>query len=351
MADQTKLILKSISWADYSSLVNNNTLDPKTLYFINDKGQIYTHGKLYGGKWEFYSTLPLYPELNTLYISNTDLSTKIWDGTNWHVVSKGYTLSIGHSSDDTLIPTAKAVYDFVTSYTPGGGGGVSSISWNSTNEQIEYEIGDATRTVPLTGLAHDPSYDQSTRTLTIPVVGGSAVSVQLEDSVVTAGKYNAATNEIWLSIADDGSYDDPDKVIKIPVSGLVDIYTGDDTDSIEVDVTNNVITADARISSKAGNILSIEHTSGQEGLYVPDPSSAIAGKASKVASGNAGKIIVADVNGDNALGTASIGGVTLDPTNPDSTKVSTEAAVVAFGQSVEAAANAYADGLVEWVNW
>lgn len=350
MADQTKLILKSISWTDYSSLVNNNTLDPKTLYFINDKGQIYTHGKLYGGKWEFYSTLPLYPELNTLYISNTDLSTKIWDGTNWHVVSKGYTLSIGHSSDDTLIPTAKAVYDFVTSYTPGGGGGVSSITWNSTDEQIEYEIGEATRTVPLTGLAHDPSYDQSTRTLSIPVIGGNTVSVQLEDSVVTAGKYNAATNEIWLSIADDGSYDDPDKVIKIPVSGLVDIYTGDDTDSIEVnvDTTTNVITADAKISGKLNNILTIERTSGQEGLYVPDTS---IGKASKVASNHAGEIIVADVNGDNALSSKTIGGATLDPTNPDSTKVATEAAVVAFGQSVETAANTYADGIVEWQNW
>ena len=351
MANQTKLTLKSITWAAYNTLVTNNTLDNSTLYFINDRGQIYTHGKLYGGKYEFYSTLPQYPELNTLYISNTDLSTKIWDGTNWHDVSKGYTVTIGSSSTDALIPTAKAVYDFVTAYTPGGGGGVSSISWDATDEELDYEIGGITHNVPLTGLAHDPSYDQSTRTLTIPVVGGNTVSVQLEDCVVTAGKYNSATQEIWLSIADDGSYTDPDKVIKIPVSGLVDIYTGGSTDSTSVSVSNNVITSDVNISSKSGNILTIEHTSGEEGLYVPDPSSAIAAKANKVGSGHNNQIIIADSNGDNSASGKTIGGATLDPTNPDSTIVATEAAVVAFGQSIETAANTYADGIVEWVNW
>lgn len=134
MADERKLVLKSIIWSDYNTLVNNNTLDPRTLYFITDKGFLYTHNKLYSGKYEFYSSLPLNPELNTLYINENDLSAMIWNGTDWQDTAKGYSLTVDQHSTHDTIPTSKAVYDLVSTYSPSGGTSVhvdTTAHWNA----------------------------------------------------------------------------------------------------------------------------------------------------------------------------------------------------------------------------
>lgn len=139
MADQRKLILKSITWSDYNTLVNNNTLDPKTLYFITDKGFLYTHNKLYSGKYEFYTTVPQNPELNTLYINQANMSAMIWDGTDWVETAKGYSLSVDEYSTHDTVPTSKAVYDLVSTYTPGGGTSVhidTTANWNAQSTLI-----------------------------------------------------------------------------------------------------------------------------------------------------------------------------------------------------------------------
>ena len=104
------LILERISNESYQTKKTGNTLDDNTIYFVYDKGVLYTHNELYSGKYELVDELPDVPELNTVYILNDTLEAKMYDGTEYRVVAKGYSSIIDENSDDSTVPTSKAVY-------------------------------------------------------------------------------------------------------------------------------------------------------------------------------------------------------------------------------------------------
>ena len=122
--------------------------------------------------------------------------------------------------------------------------------------------GDAPVTTTLTGVVHDATYDAETRTISLPVFGGDALTINLgKDLVVTSGKYDAKTKEIQLTITSGD-------VIKIPVGSLIDIYTGLATSTAEVTVSDeNKISVRVKVSAKANNSITIE----EDGLYVAVP--------------------------------------------------------------------------------
>ena len=228
-----KLILEKISIADYASKVTNNTIDSQTIYWLNN-GTIYVGNKLYGGKISLISEDPQYPEQNVIYINSSDFSGKIWNGLSYDTITKGYTVTITDTSTDELMPTAKAVATYVQNKiadVAASGTGVTALSYVN-NGQLAMTKDGTNSTIDLTGMTYSPTYDATTKKLTIPVVGSSALEVSLaQDTVVKAGKYNEDTDEIWLTIAEDGTYDDETKLIKIPVQGLIDVYTGKETNT------------------------------------------------------------------------------------------------------------------------
>jgi hypothetical protein len=361
-----KLTLEKISVAAYNDKVTASTIDSKTIYWRED-GTIYVGGSLYGGKFSFISTEPAYPEQNTLYINTTTLTGKVWNGVSWDTVTKGYTTNIADDSTDELMPTAKAVATYVQNKiadVAASGTGVTSLSYIS-NGQLAMTKDGTNSTIDLTGMTYSPTYDSVTKKLTIPVVGSSALEVSLaQDTVVKNGKYNEATNEIWLTIADDGSYDDDTKLIKIPVSGLIDVYTGKATNTATTTVSaTNEISVDVKISAESGNSLITK----DDGLYVSVPSDTT--KVNKVDVGHVDEIITATADGYIKLSGTKVGGSTLSST-PDVNTVATEAAVKTYADAVATnalnnakaytdsiatttlqSAKDYADGLIEWKNF
>ena len=214
-------------------------------------------------------------------------------------------------------------------------------------------------------MTYAPTYDETTRKLTIPIVGSSALEINFaKDTAVTAGKYNEDTNEIWLTLAEDRSYTDESKLIKIPAQGLIDIYTGKETTTTTTAVSEtNEISVDVKISAEAGNSLSVK----DDGLYVNVPSDT--NKLDKVTTGHVDEIITANADGTIKTSGKSIGGDTLVPT-PDANTIATEAAVKSYADTVSAtalsnaktyadngdtstlgSAKEYADGLITWINW
>lgn len=362
----TKLILEKISVADYATKVTNSTVDSQTIYWLND-GTIYVGNKLYGGKISLISADPEYPEQNTLYINSTTLSGKVWNGVSYDSVIKGYTTTVLDNDTDELMPTAKAVATYVQNKiadVAASGTGVTALSYVS-NGQLAMTKDGTNSTIDLTGMTYSPTYNSTTKKLTIPVVGSSALEVNLaQDTVVKAGKYNEATDELWLTIADDGTYDDETKLIKIPVSGLIDVYTGKATNTATVTVSDtNEISVDVKISAEAGNSLSAK----DDGLYVSVPSDAT--KIDKVESGHVDEVITATADGGIKLSGTKVGGATLAST-PDATTLATEVSVKTYADSVGQSALSsaqtyadsvgsttlqsakdYADGLIEWKNF
>lgn len=361
-----KLTLEKISVANYEQKVAASTIDSQTIYWL-DNGTIYVGNKLYGGKVSLITDDPTYPEQNVLYINTSTFAGKTWNGVSYDTVFKGYTTSVLDTSTDDLMPTAKAVATYVQNKiadVTASGAGVTALSYVS-NGQLSMTKDGTNSTIDLTGMTYSPTYDSSTKKLTIPVVGGSALEVSLaQDTVVKAGRYNEATDELWLTIAEDGTYDDETKVIKIPVSGLIDVYTGKATNTATTTVSaTNEISVDVKISAESGNSL----TAKDDGLYVSVPSDAT--KIDKVEAGHVDEIITADADGDIKLSGVKVGGATLAAT-PNAVTVPTEVAVKSYADSVaqNALSNAntytdsvatstltsakeYADGLITWTNW
>jgi hypothetical protein len=361
-----KLTLEKISVADYASKVNSSAIDNQTIYWLSD-GTIYVGNNLYGGKISLISTDPEYPEQNVLYIDSSTFSGKVWNGVSWDTVSKGYTVTIEDKSTDELMPTAKAVATYVQNKIAGvaaSGTGVTSLSYKSDGQLAMTKDG-TDSTIDLKGMTYSPTYDSTTKKLTIPIVGSSALEVSLaQDTVVKAGKYDEKANEIWLTIAEDRTYDDETKLIKIPVTGLIDVYTGKETNTSKVTVSDtNEISVDIKISTAEGNSLVAK----EDGLYVNVSSSS--SNVGKLEEGHVDEIITATADGNIKLSGVKVGGETLSAT-PDTSTVATEKGVKAYADSVGQSAlssaktyadskatttlsdaKTYADGLVTWTNW
>ena len=361
-----KLSLEKISVSEYKKKVSVSEIDLKTIYWLDD-GTIYVGNNLYGGKVEIIESDPTFPEMNTIYVDKNTLQLKTFNGVSYDVISKGYTISLENTSSDDLVPTAKAVASYVQNKIQEvieSDSGITSISYLENGELSVTKDGE-TSTIPLNGMTYSPTYDEITRKLTIPIVGSSALEINFaKDTAVTAGKYNEDTNEIWLTLAEDKTYTDESKLIKIPAQGLIDIYTGKETNTTTTTVSEtNEISVDVKISAESGNSLSVK----SDGLYVNVPSDT--NKLDKVTTGHVDEIITANADGTVKVSGKSIGGDTLVPT-PDSNTLATEAAVKSYANTVSAtalsnaktyadngdtttlsSAKEYADGLITWVNW
>lgn len=85
---------------------------------------------------------------------------------------------------------------------------------------------------------------------------------------------------------------------------LVDIYTGAETDSITVAVSeDNVISAEVKVSAAEGNIITVN----EDGLYATVEAVDISGKADKVADVKEAQILV-----DDGTGNLAASGITIE---------------------------------------
>ena len=136
------------------------------------------------------------------------------------------------------------------------------ITKDQGNELVLIER-DGSQVVVGVGTVKNPSYDAETRTITLPVKQADGTTQDFvinlgKDNVVTSGVYNAETGDIELTLVSGD-------VIKVPATALVDVYTGDATNTVVVSVSeDNVITAQAKLSTVTGNLLKAD----ENGLYV-----------------------------------------------------------------------------------
>lgn len=305
--------------AEYDALT---TYDEGTLYWTTDTLVLYKGDKLYNGGVKQVPSLPVSPALGVMYILTTNWSGNIWTGSAWKTITKPAINAITSNSTNDEVPTAKAVYDFVTNFTHNGI--VTNVGYNVSNNALTVEKDSTTTEISISGMVHNATFDAATRKVTMPVVGSTAVEFIIPDdksTVVTAGKYNSATNEIWFTLAEDKSYDDETKLIKIPAADLFQEIQVSNTSTLAMnyDVTNNIINGNVIISNDNDNALQISN-----GLYVN-----ISNKINKINSSiNAGKIITSKGEGDIEASTYTIGA--KDELAGSNNKIAVESAVNAY---------------------
>lgn len=271
MANTYPQILLAGTQAAYDAL---QAKDANKLYFCTDSGKIYKGTVDFSNSVVFAAAKPEKPIVGKVYVLADTNTVEVFNGTAWTVVSYPTATTISDASTNVQVASAKSVFDFVSAEiakVTGGANVVTTIAAGTEAGTFTFTTGDKkSNTVILNGLAKTPTWNTSTRTLTIPVVGGDDVVVEIGKDIFVDpegdNSYHADTNEIWLTLNDAKK-----TVIKIPAAGLVDVYTGGKTKSVQVAVSDGkVVSADVIVRPDVAgeapftNALKI----GDAGLYV-----------------------------------------------------------------------------------
>lgn len=355
-------ILKAGTYANY---VNLQSKDANVLYFCTD------NGKLFKGEVDFTnalvsvtsSTLPQTGVPGKIYYETDTTSWKTYIGSAYVEIgtpkdasdTSGATpeTTISASSDDAHVPTSKNVYLYgqdILSQATGGSAVVKSVAAGNDPAEITVTQGDdtandvtvpgvvtdvaqkantpgtitvanstaaSTKDVTLTGVALGPTWVAATRTLTIPVAGGSDVVVDIGKDIfvdpAAPSRYDETTDQIiiYLNDGDPGylpeydataTYSEGDQIhredddteyvytanqdidtpeewtaahwtkggeyvapteIDVPIQGMIPVYTGGSTSTATVTVSGTTITSAVKLDQHSNNAITIAPDTGE----------------------------------------------------------------------------------------
>lgn len=237
----------------YSNYLAISSKDPQTLYFCSDVQKFFVGAVDYTSAVRVVAARPATPAVDVLYYNTTSGIAEVFNGSTWVPITKVTINAIGAAPTNDEIATAKAVKDYVDakmeviSDVIGGDGLVVDVEAGMSPGTLKVTYGDDSDSeVTLTGVAHGVTYNSSTLVLTIPMVGGSPLVVNLpKDNFVESGEYDPLTEEIVLTLKDESE-------VRFAASDLIDIYTsGSGTnDTIQISVnSDNEISATFKIDT------------------------------------------------------------------------------------------------------
>lgn len=260
MATTVDKVLLAGLQASYDAIT---TPDEGKLYFCTDTLNMYKGSSLYTDGIRKVSVVPTTPAVGKIYYVTSTDTLQFYDGSAWTTIRPAISETLSSSSDGELI-TAGAVYDFVTSAieaVTGGSAVISSVKAGTADGTITVTDGAGTAsTVVVPNVVVSPTYDATTRTITLPKSDGTTLTIALGKDIFVNpdadNGYDAETGNIVLYLNDGTEID-------IPASSLVDVYTGAATTTATVSVSDsNVITATVKLSSDTNNAIVVDTAGG-----------------------------------------------------------------------------------------
>lgn len=296
--------------------------DAEKLYFLSDTHEIYKGDIPFTeavimvddstGGFDTALGLITNPARRKIYLSQTTMEGRIYDGTSWKTVIRAVDTAVTDSSSNLI--TSGAVATYVTqkiAEITGGTGFVKNITYTPGTATLAITGGEGEPSIQLSGLGVSLKYTAETGAIQLQDVTGapigSAINIDLE-RFVSAAAYDSTKKEIILAFTDvakidtGASYEYPGNMPADPTEGtacrattegepkwyiyqgsawteipeaetplviavgdLVDTYTAANTDTITMTVSSNQFSANVKIDSTKGtNLL----TSSSNGLYV-----------------------------------------------------------------------------------
>lgn len=262
----------STTQAKYDAL---ETKDSASLYFIEDTGKIYKGSVDMTSDVSLVSLAPTTLTPGKVQIvkvtagSNEMYDVYIGDSTGTAVKVQPGVVNDSTALDDTdtygaYVPSVSAVATWVKAKLDSTEGslGKAYVSSSFADGTLTFGKSDSTLqadTVDLTGVVHDASWDSTNLKLTLKQYGAeSDITVDIpKDMFLQDGEYVANYDfgsgktgpALVLTVNVTDGTTSTQKVVAIPVDGLIDTYTVSSTSTITLAMADNNITAEIKFDS------------------------------------------------------------------------------------------------------
>lgn len=321
-----------VTRAQYDTAQTSEKTSDK-LFFLSDTHEIYRGTELFTEACTLYSDLPTTPAVGRLYIDQTTLEGKIYNGSAWTTVIQPVQATL--TTDDTSKPVSgKAVATYVAdeiAKVTGSGELVKSLSYAAdTNKFTVTMNNDTTDEIEMTGVAADLYYNKSTGLLQVKNAAGTVIGTGINldlERFVSAASYDHDTHKITLSFNDSS---DP---LEIDVGDLIDTYTAENSTTVSLTVTGNKFVAEAIVAADASHANNLLQKT-DNGLYVAPVD--LSGKMDLAVPASADAVATLNDQGQATDSGVKIGGATLGAEKSASV-LATEAAVEAIRSALQTA--------------
>lgn len=318
-----------IARKDYDAAVEAGTATADKLFFLSDTREIYKGTQLFNESVELYSELPSTAiSVGKLYIDQTTLEGKIWNGSAWVTVINPVAATL--TAENTTVPVSgKAVADYVTNKLSEIGSSadlVKSVAYVAESNSLTVTTADSkSQNIPMTNVAADLEYDSVTGSLKVKTATGTVIGTGVNlalERFVSEARYDPDTHKIILSFNDSGT------PLEIDVGDLVDTYTAANSQTVTLTLAKNQFTAAVNVSKELGNTIVTK----EDGLYVA--ATDISGKADKVAPAAANNIATLAADGNLQDSGYVTGGAALADSAKETT-LATEKAVATIRDALK----------------
>lgn len=255
--------------AEYKAKVEASQIVEQDLYFLTDTKELYIGTEKYFEPTKIVDEFPPTGSQGVLYINQTTFEARIYNGSEWVVISPAIVTVLDESTEASKLVTAGAIRDYIAEQIAEGVGTLGNPVKSITYDEAAYKFtvttnDDNTSEILLKNLLTGASYNGETGDFTFTNANGEAIVVNTpKENFLKAAAYDPETHDLTLTLTDDTE-------VTVNLEELIDVYTVADTDSVDMTITGNEIKADVKISTEEGNALIVK-TGEKAGLYVSVP--------------------------------------------------------------------------------
>ena len=230
-------------------------LNQNNLYYLTDKQQIYVGENLYGSEFIVVDEFPSEPKINTLYIHKDTKEIRIFENNEYKVIC----LPVVDNLDvDYSLATSKAIRDYIKNISDKS---ITGVKYRVESQSLNLQYGDGSiEDILLKDILTNVEYDSQTGDFIFSRANGEDISINTpKENFLSDVSYDPYKNTITFKMVNGSTFD-------VDLTDLIEIYTTEDTDSIDMNISENKIFANIKVSDNDGNRVQIDN----KGLYVPD---------------------------------------------------------------------------------